>query len=64
VTLPLYARAGDAEVWIVDLRRRTVDVHRSPGPAGYATIEMRGAGDTVTLALAPAMSVASRRVFD
>jgi Uma2 family endonuclease len=37
VKLPLYARTGIAEVWIVDLRRRMVDVHRTPTADGYAT---------------------------
>lgn len=36
VKLPLYARAGIGEVWIVDLRRRVVDVHRTPAGDGYA----------------------------
>ena len=64
VKLPMYARAGVAEVWIVDLRRRTVDVHRNPGPDGYAALETLGAGDSVTLVLAPAIAVALRRVFE
>lgn len=34
--LALYARHGVPEVWIVDLRGRTIDVCRQPGPAGYA----------------------------
>ena len=30
VKLPLYARAGIAEVWLVDLDARTLEVHRAP----------------------------------
>jgi Uma2 family endonuclease len=63
VKLPLYARAGIGEVWIVDLRRRVVDVHRTPAGDAYATVETRGPEDTVTLALAPEIAVALRRVF-
>ena len=63
VKLPLYARAGIGEVWIVDLRRRVVDVHRTPAEDGYATIETHGPEDTVTLSLAPEIAVALRRVF-
>ncbi len=33
--LALYARHGVPEVWIVDLRGRTVEVCRQPGPEGY-----------------------------
>jgi len=63
VKLPLYASAGIAEVWIVDLRRRVVDVHRSPVGDGYATVETFGAGDTVVLVLAPEIAVELRNVF-
>ncbi len=63
VKLPLYARAGIGEVWIVDLRRRVVDVHRTPSGDGYASVETQGPEDTVTLALAPGIAVALRRVF-
>jgi Uma2 family endonuclease len=35
VKLPLYARAGIPEVWIVDLAHAVVEVFREPGPAGY-----------------------------
>ncbi len=63
VKLPLYARAGIGEVWIVDLRRRVVDVHRTPAGDGYATVETHGPDDTVTLSLAPEIAVALRRVF-
>ena len=34
--LPLYARAGVAEVWLLDLQARRLEVYREPGPAGYA----------------------------
>ena len=63
VKLPLYARAGIGEVWIVDLRRLVVDVHRTPAGDGYATVEAHGPEDTVTLALAPEIAVQLRRVF-
>ena len=63
VKLPLYARAGIGEVWIVDLRRLVVDVHRTPAGDGYATVGTHGPEDTVTLALAPGIAVALRRVF-
>ena len=63
VKLPLYARAGIGEVWIVDLRRRVVDVHRTPDGDKYATVETHGPDDTITLALRPEISVALRGVF-
>lgn len=33
--LPLYAKAELREVWLVDLRNETVDVHRRPALRGY-----------------------------
>ena len=63
VKLPLYARSGIGEVWIVDLVRRVVDVHRTPSAGGYATVETHGPEDTVTLGLAPEITVDLRRVF-
>ena len=63
VKLPLYARAGIGEVWIVDLRRRVVETHREPGPDGYAVMATHGPEDTVTPALAPGIAVALRQVF-
>ena len=63
VKLPLYARAGIGEVWIVDLRRRVVDVHQTPAGDGYAAMATHGVEDTVTLALAPGIAEELRRVF-
>jgi Uma2 family endonuclease len=40
VKLPLYARAGIAEVWIVDLEARAVEVHREPSADGYRRFEL------------------------
>jgi Uma2 family endonuclease len=34
--LPLYARAGVAEVWLLDLQARRLEVYREPEPGGYA----------------------------
>ena len=36
VKLPLYARAGIAEVWIVNLIDRTLEIYREPHFTGYA----------------------------
>ncbi len=47
VKLPLYARAGIPETWLVIIPRRIVEVHRNPGPDGYATVTTHPAGDTI-----------------
>ena len=33
--LPLYARAGVPEAWLVDLQNSVVEVHTEPSPEGY-----------------------------
>jgi Uma2 family endonuclease len=33
--VPLYARAGVPEVWLLDVVARTLEVYREPGPDGY-----------------------------
>jgi Uma2 family endonuclease len=33
--VPLYARAGIPEVWLLDVVERTLEVYREPGPDGY-----------------------------
>jgi len=44
VKLPLYARAGVREAWIVDLVRNEVEVHREPSTAGFRVNETRSRG--------------------
>jgi Uma2 family endonuclease len=38
----IYARAGVPEYWIVNVEGRSVEVHREPGPEGYAIREVVG----------------------
>jgi Uma2 family endonuclease len=53
VKLPLYARAGIPEVWIVDLAHAVVEVFREPGPAGYAFAQRVERGGTIAPAAFP-----------
>jgi Uma2 family endonuclease len=45
--LPLYARTGVVEVWIVNRRADAVDVFRDPSPDGYRDQFRRGRGEQV-----------------
>ena len=45
VKLPLYARTGILEVWIVSLLQQTVDVYRAPSEAGYGETRQLRCGD-------------------
>lgn len=62
VKLPLYARAGIAEYWIVDLARRVVTAHRRPASEGYDQIDTKGPGERLVLALDPAIAISLDRV--
>jgi len=45
IKLPLYGRAGIAEVWIVNIEDETVELYREPHFAGYASKSILRAGD-------------------
>ena len=54
VKAPLYARAGVAELWIVDLVHACIEVHREPGAHGYGRIDAHATGTLAPAALAMA----------
>ena len=64
VKLPLYARAGIAEAWIVDLGRRALDAYREPAGDAYGSMRTYGPGDRVSLALMPEIGLSLAGVFD
>lgn len=49
VKVPLYARAGIAEVWLVVLPEKLVEVYRQPSPRGFRQRTAYFPGDTLTL---------------
>ena len=63
IKLPLYARAGIGEVWIVDLKRRKVEAYSSPAAGEYAPKRLYGPGHRVALALRPEIVVSLDRAF-
>lgn len=46
--LPLYASAGVAEVWIVDVNARTIEAHWEPSPNGYRQTRTAARGEAIT----------------
>ncbi len=48
VKLPIYARAGIPEVWIVDVTQGQIEVYRDPHPEGYQQSQILGRGQTLT----------------
>lgn len=49
VKLPLYAGAGVAETWVIDLTAETVEISAGPGPDGYADTRRAGRGDQLVV---------------
>ncbi|MBI4506535.1 MAG: Uma2 family endonuclease [Chloroflexi bacterium] len=58
VKLPLYARHGVREVWLVDLARGMVEEHRVPSAAGYAQTRWIGRGEALAVEALPQLLVA------
>lgn len=46
--MPLYARAGVPESWLIDLVSQRVNIHRDPGPDGYRSIITASGEDRVS----------------
>ncbi len=51
--LPVYGRAGIAEVWIVNLVNGTLEVYRKPHSSGYAPVQILREGDRIAPASFP-----------
>lgn len=59
-----YARAGIAEYWIVNLKAKSVEVHRGPLPIGeYSQSSRHKAGSTVAPAAFPDLQIAVADLF-
>jgi len=48
VKIPLYARAGLREVWLVDLTTERIEVYREPTGEGYRDVQILQRGQSVT----------------
>ncbi len=61
--LPLYARAGIPEVWIVNLRDRRVEVYTEPDGVGYNIVRYYGPGDSVAPLHFPDIALEVERII-
>lgn len=58
VKVPLYARTGIPEVWLVDLNAERVEVHRAPTPDGYRDMRVLRRGESLAPAAFPDLTLA------
>jgi len=58
VKLPLYARAGIPEVWLIDLSEERIEIHRHPLPRGYQQVQHLRRGECLAPDALPDMSFA------
>jgi Uma2 family endonuclease len=45
--IPLYARCGIPEAWLVDIKKKVLEVHRDPTPNGYRKTQQLRPGDRI-----------------
>ncbi len=57
VKIPLYARYGIPEVWLVDLCGEAIKVFRQPSPEGYLEVSQHGRGQRIRPSLVPQVEV-------
>ena len=58
VKLPLYARAGIVEVWLVDVGTGTIEVYRTASASGYADTRVLRHGDRLVPQAFPDVTLA------
>jgi Uma2 family endonuclease len=46
--IPLYARCGIPEAWLVDLLEERIEIYRHPTPQGYRSLHIAHRGETVS----------------
>ena len=63
VKMPLYARYGITEAWLVDLSSRSIEVYRDPVPEGYRDIQLAMPGRRIAPQAFPDLELAVEKVF-
>lgn len=61
--IPLYARTGILEVWLVNLNQNSIEVYRQPTAQGYQQIQIYQPTQSVTIQAFPEISWACDRIL-
>lgn len=63
VKVPLYARSGIREMWLVDLSREKIEVYARPVGGSYQQSAEVGRGESVTSAAVPGLALAVEEII-
>jgi hypothetical protein len=63
IKLPLYARAGVREVWLVNVNTRRIEGYRRPSPAGYAESRVVEGDDQLSIQAFPEITFTVRELL-
>ena len=58
IKIPLYARYGIPEVWLIDLQPKQIEIYRQPSDDGYRQILRPAKDERIAPALLPDASLA------
>jgi len=61
--IPLYARFGVPEAWVVDLQERVLRVFREPSASGYRTSFTASGNESIAAVALPAVVIALPAIF-
>lgn len=61
--VPLYARCGIPELWVVDIEGKTMRIYREPGASGYQNTFTVRQDENVECVAVPQVCVAARELF-
>lgn len=61
--VPLYARAGIPEVWLLDLAGQRLEVYRRPSPEGYREIHYPAPAESIAPVLLPELILSVASLF-
>ena len=63
IKVPLYAKAGIPEVWLLDVAGQRLEVYRRPSPDGYREIHYPALTDNIAPVLLPELSLSVASLF-
>ena len=63
VKIPLYARNGIPEAWLLDVKSERATIYRDPRPEGYQTVLSAGPDATISPLLNPDVSISLPEIW-